>query len=43
MTVESRLKLRSGHLVLVEGTKAGPTQTVVLVSARLDDTNAEAG
>jgi uncharacterized membrane protein YgcG len=47
LTVESRLKVRSGHIVLAEGTqtgsKSGQTQTVVLVSARLDDSNSKDG
>jgi hypothetical protein len=47
LTVEFRLKVRSGHIVLAEGTKTGPksgqTQTVVLVAARLDDSNAKDG
>ena len=47
LTVESRLKVRSGHIVLAEGTQTGPksgqTQAVVLVSARLDDGNSKDG
>jgi type II secretory pathway component GspD/PulD (secretin) len=46
-TVETRLKVRPGHMVLAEGTKVGSktgqAQTVVLVTARTDEASPKDG
>jgi type II secretory pathway component GspD/PulD (secretin) len=47
LTAESRLKVRPGHAVLVQGTKGGPkeghVQTVVLVAVRTEGTSPKDG
>jgi type II secretory pathway component GspD/PulD (secretin) len=46
-TLETRVKVRPGHFVLAEGSKtaskAGQSQTVILVTASVDATNPKAG
>jgi type II secretory pathway component GspD/PulD (secretin) len=46
-TLESRVKVRPGHFVLAEGSraasKAGQSQTVILVAASVDETNPKGG
>ena len=46
-TLETRVKVRPGHFVLAEGSKAaskaGQSQTVILVTASVDETNPKAG
>jgi hypothetical protein len=46
-TLETRVKVRPGHFVLAEGSKAaskaGQSQTVILVTATVDESNPKAG
>jgi len=46
-TVETRVKVRPGHIVLAQGTKAGSkagqAQTVVLVTASTDESSPKDG
>jgi type II secretory pathway component GspD/PulD (secretin) len=46
-TLETRVKVRPGHFVLAEGSKAasktGQSQTIILVTASVDETNPKAG
>ena len=46
-SLETRVKVRPGHFVLAEGnkaaSKAGQAQTVILVTASMDETNPKAG
>ena len=46
-TLETRLKVRPGHMVLAEGTKvgskSGQAQTVVLVTASTDEASPRDG
>jgi type II secretory pathway component GspD/PulD (secretin) len=42
-TLETRLKVRPGHMVLAQGTKSGQAQTVILVTASTDEASPKDG